>query len=66
MGIVAPRGLEDFLTPLGLACDLPSMEGVDYLSHPRDVIADAQRLAADLWGARETFYLVHGSTIGRS
>ena len=38
-GVVAPLGLEDFLTPLGLTCDLPSMDGVDYLSHPRDVIA---------------------------
>jgi arginine decarboxylase len=63
-GVVAAPGLEEFLTPLGLACDLPSMDGVDYLSHPRDAIAEAQRLAADLWGARETFYLVHGSTIG--
>jgi lysine decarboxylase len=63
-GVAAPCGLEKFLTPLGLACDLPSMDGVDYLSHPRGAIAEAQRLAAELWGARETFFLVHGSTIG--
>jgi arginine decarboxylase len=59
-----PEGLQRVLTPLGLACDLPSMDATDYWFHPRTCIAEAQRLAADLYGAADTFYLVNGSTIG--
>jgi arginine/lysine/ornithine decarboxylase len=63
-GILAPGGLEAFLTPLGLACDLPSMEETDNWFHPQSCIAEAQCLAADLYGAADTFYLSNGSTIG--
>lgn len=63
-GSAAPEGLEQFLTSAGLACDLPSLDATDYLSHPRGCVAEAQRLAARLYGAAETFYLVNGSTVG--
>ncbi|HEY1349663.1 MAG TPA: hypothetical protein VGF67_08575 [Ktedonobacteraceae bacterium] len=63
-GVFAPQGLEAFLTPLGLACDLPAMDETDHLFHPQGPLAQAQRLAADLYGAAETFYLSNGSTIG--
>ncbi|HEX2078664.1 MAG TPA: aminotransferase class I/II-fold pyridoxal phosphate-dependent enzyme [Longimicrobium sp.] len=63
-GVAGPPGLERWLTPLGLACDLPSMDATDYWFHPQGCIARAQELAARLYGAAETFYLVNGSTIG--
>jgi arginine decarboxylase len=63
-GVFAPSELEAFLTPLGLACDLPSMDETDNWFHPQSCIAEAQRLAADLYGASDTFYLSNGSTIG--
>jgi arginine decarboxylase len=63
-GSWTPEGLQRLLTPLGLACDLPSMDATDYWFHPRSCIADAQHLAAALYGAADTFYLVNGSTIG--
>jgi len=63
-GMLAPGGLEAFLTPLGLACDLPSMEETDNWFHPQSCIAEAQRLAADLYGAADTLYLSNGSTSG--
>jgi arginine/lysine/ornithine decarboxylase len=59
-----PSGLEHFLTPLGVACDLPAMEATDNWFHPQHCIAEAQRLAAELYGAADSFYLVNGSTIG--
>jgi arginine decarboxylase len=63
-GRLAPGGLEALLTPLGLACDFPSMEETDNWFHPQSCIAEAQRLAADLYGAADTFYLSNGSTSG--
>lgn len=63
-GIIWPDGLEQFLTPLGLACDLPSMDETDNGFHPKGCLAEAQHLTADLYGAADTFYLVNGSTVG--
>jgi arginine/lysine/ornithine decarboxylase len=63
-GVLIADGLEKFLTPLGLACDLPSMETTDNWFHPQGCIAEAQSLAAELYGASESFYLVNGSTMG--
>ncbi|HYR08551.1 MAG TPA: aminotransferase class I/II-fold pyridoxal phosphate-dependent enzyme, partial [Longimicrobium sp.] len=63
-GVAGPDELDALLTSLGLACDLPSMEGTDSPFHPTACLAEAQALAAELWGAAETFFLVNGSTIG--
>jgi arginine decarboxylase len=46
------------------AIDLTEITGLDDLHHPEGVIADAQALAADCFGADETFFLVGGSTVG--
>lgn len=45
-------------------CDLSEAEGLDDLHHAEGAIRDAQRLAAKLWGAEETFFLVNGTTCG--
>ena len=38
--------------------------GLDYLSSPTGVIAEAQALAAHAYGADNTWFLVQGSTVG--
>lgn len=63
-GTPQPPEMKTFFTTLGLACDLPSMDATDNWFHPTGCIREAQRLAADLYGAADTFYLVNGSTIG--
>ncbi|MEQ4486912.1 aminotransferase class I/II-fold pyridoxal phosphate-dependent enzyme [Cohnella silvisoli] len=47
-----------------LALDLTELSDTDDLHHPEGPLADAQRLAADCWGADETRFLVGGSTAG--
>ncbi|WP_027415741.1 aminotransferase class I/II-fold pyridoxal phosphate-dependent enzyme [Aneurinibacillus terranovensis] len=47
-----------------LAMDGTEVEGLDDLHHPRGAIADAQQLAAEAFGADQTFFLVGGSTAG--
>jgi len=57
-------GLENFITPEGLACDLPCMDETDFWNHPSGCIAQAKRNAAQLYDAADTFFLVNGSTLG--
>lgn len=45
-------------------CDLSEAEGLDDLHQAEGVIREAQDLAAELWGARESFFLVNGTTCG--
>ena len=47
-----------------LQLDVNSMKELDLLSHPQGVIAQAQTLAAQAFGADEAFFLVNGTTIG--
>lgn len=44
--------------------DLTELAGLDDLSDPHGIIADAEDLAAQLFKADETFFLVGGSTAG--
>lgn len=44
--------------------DWTELEGLDNLHDPHSVIDEAQRLAADCFGAEETCFLVGGSTAG--
>ena len=55
---------KEFITPIGLACDFPSMEATDNGFHPSGCLRDAQALGAAAYGAGRTFYLVNGSTVG--
>lgn len=47
-----------------LKIDATEINGLDDLHHPTGVIARAQALAADAFGAEHTFFLVNGSTAG--
>lgn len=62
-GAGAPRALRRLGRGF-LACDLTELPGLDDLHRPREAIAAAQRLAASLFGAEATFFLVNGSTAG--
>ncbi|MBM7098031.1 aminotransferase class I/II-fold pyridoxal phosphate-dependent enzyme [Bacillus sp. H-16] len=47
-----------------LSIDVTEIKGMDDLHHPEGVIGDAEQLAADLYGAEHTSFLVGGSTAG--
>ncbi|QCT00742.1 Orn/Lys/Arg decarboxylase major region [Paenibacillus algicola] len=47
-----------------LSVDVTEITGTDDLHQPDGVILEAQRLAADCFGAEESFFLVGGSTVG--
>jgi arginine decarboxylase len=58
---------EDFLDlwqQFGLRLDLPELPGLDNLAQPQGVIREAQDLAAEVFGATHTRFLVNGSTTG--
>ncbi|MFM6453236.1 MAG: aminotransferase class I/II-fold pyridoxal phosphate-dependent enzyme, partial [Planktothrix sp.] len=44
--------------------DLPELPELDNLFNPEGVIAEAQNLAAEAFGAEQTWFLVNGSTAG--
>ena len=44
--------------------DLPELPGLDNLHAPSGMIASAQALAAEVFGAQQTWFLVNGSTAG--
>lgn len=44
--------------------DITEIEGFDNLHHPEGIIKKEQEFAAELYGAKETFFLVNGSTCG--
>jgi arginine decarboxylase len=46
------------------AIDLTPMPGIDDLLQPTESIKEAQALAAEAWGADNTFFLINGSTSG--
>lgn len=47
-----------------LMVDVTEISGTDDLHHPEGVIREAQELAAECFGAEESFFLVGGSTAG--
>lgn len=44
--------------------DITEIEGFDNLHQAREILLDVQKKAATIYGAKETFYLVNGSTCG--
>lgn len=50
--------------PNPYAVDITEVDGFDDLHHADGVLKEAQQRAADLYGARRSFYLVNGSTCG--
>lgn len=47
-----------------LAFDLTELTGLDDLHYPEQAIGEAQRLLAETYGAKQSFFLVNGSTVG--
>ena len=54
--------LTEFLGEQCLSVDVNSMKMLDNLCHPVSVIKDAERLAADAFGASHAFFMVGGTT----
>ena len=50
--------------PNPYSIDITEIEGFDNLHHPQGILKEAQERAAMLYGSRETFFLVNGSTSG--
>ncbi|MFU7518174.1 decarboxylase, partial [Clostridium sp. HCS.1] len=44
--------------------DITEIDGFDNLHHAEGILLEAQRRAASLYGAFESWYLVNGSTAG--
>ncbi|MCA9778490.1 MAG: aminotransferase class V-fold PLP-dependent enzyme, partial [Candidatus Eremiobacteraeota bacterium] len=63
-GLSTPEELSALVEEWGLACDITEVWGIDDIHEPRDQVRQAQQLAADLYGAEQTFFLVNGSTVG--
>jgi arginine decarboxylase len=63
-GRFAAAELTELVGKSGLALDLPAMTATDNSFHPAGCIRNAQQLAAELFGAKATFFLTAGSTLG--
>jgi arginine/lysine/ornithine decarboxylase len=59
---IDPEGSGSFASIMSL--DYTELPQLDDLHHPSGIIMEAQRLAADCFGAEQTFFLVNGSTVG--
>lgn len=56
------KELKNFLGDECMKLDMNSMKPLDNLCHPVSVIRDAQKLAAEAFGAKEAFFIVNGTT----
>ncbi len=54
--------LAEYFGKLCMELDVNSMKPLDNLGHPVSVIRDAQRLAAEAFGADDAFFMVNGTT----
>ncbi len=52
------------LTPEAYRHDLTELDGMDVLSEPSGCIAEAQRLSAERFDVRHSFFLVNGASVG--
>ncbi|MFH1074525.1 MAG: aminotransferase class I/II-fold pyridoxal phosphate-dependent enzyme [Candidatus Firestonebacteria bacterium] len=59
-----PKKFRDFVGAKIFDIDLTLLEEVDSLQDPKTVIKEAQKLAAEAYGADFSFLLVNGTTIG--
>ena len=44
--------------------DITEIDGFDDLHHSEDILLDARKKAAQVFGAEESYYLINGSTVG--
>ncbi|MEO1288637.1 MAG: aminotransferase class V-fold PLP-dependent enzyme [Chloroflexota bacterium] len=57
--------LDDYIGHEIYKADLVEINGIiDYLHAPKGTLKEAQQMAADAYGADETFFLINGSTVG--
>lgn len=63
-GRAAPSSLTQLIGLSPFTHDLPELPELGNLHYPEGPILEAQQLAADLFGALETWFLVGGSTCG--
>ncbi|HZK17987.1 MAG TPA: decarboxylase [Clostridia bacterium] len=63
-GAAAPKALADFVGSGMFCIDQTEVPGLDDLHNPGGVIDEAQKLAADAFGADRTFFLVNGTSCG--
>ena len=63
-GLAAPDSLVKFTGRNVFKLDLTEILGLDDLHNPHGVIAHAQELAAELYGADRSFFLVNGTSCG--
>ena len=61
-GLGAHKLLKELISPLGLKEEVSLMDELDDPSHPEGCIKEAQELAAQLYGADYTFFMVNGTT----
>lgn len=54
--------IRKMIMPLGLKMDVSLMEELDDLFAPASCIKEAQQLAADLYGADESLFMINGTT----
>ncbi len=59
---VGNKELTEFLGEKCMSLDINSMKPVDNLCHPVSVIDEAEKLAADAFGASHAFFMVNGTT----
>ena len=58
------KGQSFFAPQLPWHLDITEISGFDNLHAPEGILEKSQKLASNLWGARESFLLVNGSTAG--
>ncbi|MCE3216327.1 hypothetical protein HAX54_006139 [Datura stramonium] len=63
-GIAAPSSLVDIIGIAPFLHDATELPELDRFGHPSGPLLDAQRMAADLFGASQTWFLVCGTTCG--
>lgn len=57
-------GAARYLEALGARLDITEIDGFDNLHEPSGILKDAMARAAALWGSKNAFFLVNGSTCG--
>lgn len=61
-GLGAHTRLRELITTEGLKQEVSLMEELDDLHEPEGCIKEAEALAAELWGARDTMFMINGTT----
>ncbi|MBP2078555.1 aminotransferase class I/II-fold pyridoxal phosphate-dependent enzyme [Oceanobacillus polygoni] len=62
-GEIFPKHARSYFDSI-LKLDMTELHGLDDLHAPTEIIAEAEKLAADFFGSDHTFFLVGGSTAG--